>query len=120
MTNEKTVAPHPSAALTPSPQGEGFTDEAFETINRQRAEIERLNKIVSSYEKNIDFKAEYISKILDGKTNYDRLRNMSIPELAEFLDDMQTDALFLEGTIKDLKYPVEWEEWLRAEVAKDE
>ena len=116
-------------------------EEALDLINRQKAEIEELNieliamrgaansykaeneelkKIIASHEKNINFKADYISKILDGKTNYDRLRNMSISELAEFLNDMQTDALFLEGTIKDLKYPVEWEEWLRAEVAEDE
>lgn len=35
------------------------------------------------------------------------------------LDDMQTDALFLEGTIHDLKYPTNWKGYLESEVEKD-
>lgn len=54
---------------------------------------------------------------MDNKqTNYERIKNMSVEELAEFLDDMQTDALFLEGTINDLKYPTDWKEYLESEV----
>lgn len=51
-------------------------------------------------------------------TNYDRIKAMNIDELAEFLDDMQTDALFLEGTINDLKYPTDWKKWLEQEVSE--
>ena len=49
-------------------------------------------------------------------TNFDRIKSMSIEELAEFLNDMQNDALFLEGTINDLKYPTDWMEYLESEV----
>ena len=45
-------------------------------------------------------------------TNFERLKNMNIDELAEFIDDVQTDALFLEGTIRDLKHPTDWKEWM--------
>ena len=48
-------------------------------------------------------------------TNYDRIKAMSVEEMAEFLDDMQTDALFLEGTINDLKYPTDWKKYLESE-----
>lgn len=36
--------------------------------------------------------------------------------MAGFLDDMQTNALFLEGTIHDLKYPTDWKKYLENEV----
>lgn len=49
-------------------------------------------------------------------TNYERIKAMSAEEMAELLDDVQTDALFLEGTINDLKYPTKWGEWLNSEV----
>lgn len=45
-------------------------------------------------------------------TNYERIKAMSVEEMAELLDDIQSDALFLEGTVKDLKYPIEWKKWL--------
>lgn len=41
---------------------------------------------------------------------------MSVEEMAQLFDDVQTDALFLEGTINDLKYPTDWGEWLNSEV----
>ena len=50
------------------------------------------------------------------QTNFDRIKAMSVEELAEFLNDMQNDALFLEGTIHDLKYPADWKEYLESEV----
>lgn len=31
------------------------------------------------------------------------------------LDYLQSDALFLEGTIHDLKYPTNWKEYLESE-----
>ncbi len=49
-------------------------------------------------------------------TNYERIKAMSVEEMARLIDDIQTDALFLEGTINDLKYSTEWEEWLNSEV----
>ena len=49
-------------------------------------------------------------------TNYERIKAMSSEEMARLIDDIQTDALFLEGTINALKYPTEWEEWLNSEV----
>ena len=49
-------------------------------------------------------------------TNYERIKAMSAEEMAELLDDVQTDALFHEGTINDLKYPTKWGEWLNSEV----
>lgn len=52
-------------------------------------------------------------------TNFDRIKAMSVEEMAEFLDDMQTDALFLEGTIHDLKYPTDWKKYLESEVQSD-
>ena len=52
---------------------------------------------------------------MENITNYDRIRNMSIDEFARFIEAVQTDALFLEGTIHDLEYPTEWEKWLEAE-----
>ena len=51
-------------------------------------------------------------------TNYDRIKAMSVEEMAAFLDDMQTDALFLEGTINDLAYPTDWKKYLESEVAE--
>lgn len=51
-------------------------------------------------------------------TNYERIKGMSVEEMAELLDDIQTDALFLEGTINDLKYPIDWGEWLNSEAEK--
>lgn len=51
-------------------------------------------------------------------TNYERIKAMSVEEMAELLDDIQTDALFLEGTINDLKYPTDWGEWLNSEAEK--
>lgn len=51
-------------------------------------------------------------------TSYDRIKAMSIDEMAEFLDDMQTDALFLDGTINDLKYPTDWKKYLESEVSE--
>ena len=51
-------------------------------------------------------------------TNYDRIKAMSLEEMAEFFVDMQTDALFLEGTLNDLKYPTDWEKWLKSEVSE--
>ncbi len=55
-------------------------------------------------------------KLQTPMTNYNRIKAMNIDELAEFLDDMQTDALFLEGTINDLKYPTDWKKYLESEV----
>ena len=52
-------------------------------------------------------------------TNFEKIKAMDVEELAEFLDDMQTDALFLEGTIHDLKYPTNWKEYLESEAEKD-
>ena len=49
-------------------------------------------------------------------TNYERIKAMSVEEMARLIDDIQIDALFLDGTINDLKYPTEWEEWLNSEV----
>lgn len=49
-------------------------------------------------------------------TNYERIKAMSVEEMAQLIDDIQTDALFLEGTINDLKYSTEWEKWLNSEV----
>lgn len=49
-------------------------------------------------------------------TNYERIKAMSVEEMAELIHDIQTDALFLEVTINDLKYPTEWEKWLNSEV----
>ncbi len=49
-------------------------------------------------------------------TNFERIKEMGIEEMAKLLDDIQTDALFLEGTIKDLKYPTDWDKWLNSEV----
>lgn len=49
-------------------------------------------------------------------TNYERIKAMSVEEMAKLIEDIQTDTLFLEGTIKDLKYPMEWKEWLNSEV----
>lgn len=49
-------------------------------------------------------------------TNYERIKAMSVEKMARLIDDIQTDALFLEGTINDLKYSTEWEEWLNSEV----
>ncbi len=57
---------------------------------------------------------------MDNITNYDRIRNMSIDEFARFIEAVQTDALFLEGTIHDLQYPVKWKEWLEAECKESE
>lgn len=48
-------------------------------------------------------------------TNYERIKAMSVEEMAKLLDDIQTDALFLEGTIKDLQYPTDWDKWLNSE-----
>lgn len=53
-------------------------------------------------------------------TNYERIKAMSVEEMAKLLDDIQTDALFLEGTIKDLKYPTDWDKWLNSEVDSKE
>lgn len=49
-------------------------------------------------------------------TNYERIKAMSVEKMAQLIDDIQTDALFLEGTINDLKYSTEWEKWLNSEV----
>lgn len=49
-------------------------------------------------------------------TNYERIKAMSVEEMARLIDDIQIDALFLDRTINDLKYPTEWEEWLNSEV----
>lgn len=49
-------------------------------------------------------------------TNYEKIAQMNVEELANFLDDIQTDALFLEGTIHDLKYTTNWKQWLESEV----
>ena len=54
------------------------------------------------------------------QTNYERIKAMTVEEMAEFLDDIQTDALFLEGTIHDLKYPTEWKKYLESEVQEDD
>lgn len=51
-------------------------------------------------------------------TNYERIKAMSVEEMAELLDDIQTDALFLEGTINDLEYPTDWGKWLDSEAEK--
>lgn len=53
-------------------------------------------------------------------TNFEWLKNMNIDELAEFIDDVQTDALFLEGTIHDLKHPTDWKEWMLQDAPKIE
>ena len=63
-----------------------------------------------------------IMNVLEGKgcsvrmINYERIKEMTVDEMANFLDDMQTDALFLEGTIHDLKYTTDWKQWLESEV----
>ena len=49
-------------------------------------------------------------------TNYEHIKEMSIEEMAGLFGDIQTDALLLQGTINDLEYPTEWEEWLNSEV----
>ena len=49
-------------------------------------------------------------------TNYERIKAMSVQEMAELFDDIQTDALYLEGAINDLKYPTAWDKWLNSEV----
>ena len=51
-------------------------------------------------------------------TNYDRIKAMSVEEMAEFFVDMQTDALFLEGTLDDLAYPTDWKKYLESEVSE--
>lgn len=48
-------------------------------------------------------------------TNYERIKGMSVEEMAKLIDDIQIDALFLEMTIKGLKCPTEWEQWLNSE-----
>lgn len=51
-------------------------------------------------------------------TNYDRIKAMSVEEMAAFLEDMQTDALFLEGTLDDLQYPTDWKKYLESEATE--
>lgn len=47
-------------------------------------------------------------------TNYERIKAMSVEEMAKLIDDIQTDVL--RGTINDLEYPTKWKEWLNSEV----
>lgn len=47
-------------------------------------------------------------------TNYDRIRNMSVLELANFLSEIQWEAMHGKS-----KYPHEWERWLESEVTEE-
>ena len=103
----------------------------------EREEIEKVIEVVEKqYFKDIQNKApvenirfnEIILYALKEKlerenprplTNYERIKNMNIEEMAEFLDDMQNDALFLEGTINDLAYTTEWLKYLESEVSEN-
>lgn len=46
-------------------------------------------------------------------TNYEKLKEKSLEEMAEFLDGVQTDGMLLQGST-----PEEWQEWLKAEAEK--
>lgn len=48
------------------------------------------------------------------KTNYDRIKNMSKLELANFLSEIQWEAM--QGKSK---YPHEWEKYIESEVTKE-
>lgn len=43
-------------------------------------------------------------------TNYEKLKEKSLEEMAEFLDEVQTDGMMLQGST-----PEEWQKWLTAE-----
>lgn len=47
-------------------------------------------------------------------TNGDNIRDMDSEELAALLDDIQTDALFLDGPLTNLQYGTDWAAWLAA------
>ena len=102
-------------------------------VNREWAvDLETPDKIQSIYFKSRQNALSFVKYLeladnvikLDKKelqapmTNYDRIKAMSLEEMAEFFVDMQTDALFLEGTLNDLKYPTDWEKWLKSEVSE--
>ena len=48
-------------------------------------------------------------------TNYDRIKSMSVLEIANFLSEIEYVAV--QGKSK---YPHEWEQWLLQEVSEDE
>ncbi len=52
-------------------------------------------------------------------TRFEKIKDMTLEELATFIDEIQTDALFLEGTVNDLSYPCSqenWTKWLEREI----
>lgn len=48
-------------------------------------------------------------------SNADRIRNMSVTELAEFLCRVKSDYQWVDQDFPDEEYPDDWEEWLESE-----
>ena len=51
-------------------------------------------------------------EVIENITNYDRIRNMSVEEMASFFEKIQADVQFDNKS----KYAFEWKRWLESEV----